>query len=130
MNNNLFSWFQCCKANVKTLYLGRFILELSLMEYKFVFRRDSLMAAAALYIARITRDEGPWVSFSLDYRVNEKLTVNFVVLLVKNVKYRMIWTTIKLVLAPKSSTNLCWISYGLLRNSPTVQHFQHFLGDL
>ena len=40
------------------------------------------------------------------------------------------WTTIILVLDPKSSTNLCRILYGKLRNSPTVQHFQHFLGDL
>ena len=40
------------------------------------------------------------------------------------------WTAIKIVLAPKSSTNLCQISYGKLHNSPTVQHFQHFQGDL
>jgi hypothetical protein len=53
---------QCAKSQVKTLYLGRYLLELSLMDYKFVFRSESMMAAAALYIARIMRDEGPWVS--------------------------------------------------------------------
>ena len=45
-----------------TLTLARYILELSLMEYSLVTKRDSVIAAAALYIAMKMKGEGEWVS--------------------------------------------------------------------
>ena len=46
---------------METLTLARYILELSLMEYDLVKERDSMIAAAALYIAMRMRKEGAWV---------------------------------------------------------------------
>lgn len=42
---------KCVKADMKFLTLARFILELSLQDYKFAHVRDSLKACAALYLA-------------------------------------------------------------------------------
>jgi len=42
---------KCVKADMKFLTLARFILELSLQEYKFASVKDSLKACAALYLA-------------------------------------------------------------------------------
>lgn len=47
--------------SMETLTLARYILEISLMEYSLVVARDSLLAAAALYIAQKMRKEGAWV---------------------------------------------------------------------
>jgi len=48
------------KTSMITLTLSRYILELSLMEYSMVTKRDSLIAAAALYIAMKMKGEGEW----------------------------------------------------------------------
>lgn len=53
---------QCARSHIKTLYLARYLLELSLMEYKLVFHSESKTAASCLYIARRMRGEGGWVS--------------------------------------------------------------------
>lgn len=42
---------KCVKADMKFLTLARFILELSLQDYKFAAVKDSLKACAALYLA-------------------------------------------------------------------------------
>lgn len=42
---------KCVKADMKFLTLARFILELSLQDYKFASIKDSLKACAALYLA-------------------------------------------------------------------------------
>lgn len=42
---------KCVKADMKFLTLARFILELSLQDYKFASVKDSLKACAALYLA-------------------------------------------------------------------------------
>lgn len=42
---------KCVKADMKFLTLARFILELSLQDYKFAAVRDSVKACAALYLA-------------------------------------------------------------------------------
>jgi len=42
---------KCIKADMKFLTLARFILELSLQDYKFAAVRDSIKACAALYLA-------------------------------------------------------------------------------
>lgn len=42
---------KCVKADMKFLTLARYILELSLQDYSFVYVKDSLKAAAALFLA-------------------------------------------------------------------------------
>lgn len=42
---------KCVKADMRFLTLARYILELSLQDYSFVFLKDSLKACAALYLA-------------------------------------------------------------------------------
>ncbi|WAR27887.1 CCNB3-like protein [Mya arenaria] len=51
---------KCNRANMETLTLGRYILEMSLMEYDFVPRRESEMAAAALFLALRMKNTGTW----------------------------------------------------------------------
>uniref|UniRef100_A0A0B6YTC7 Uncharacterized protein n=1 Tax=Arion vulgaris TaxID=1028688 RepID=A0A0B6YTC7_9EUPU len=48
------------RMSMETLTLARFILEMSLMEYELVVARDSMLAAAALYIAQKMKNEGTW----------------------------------------------------------------------
>ena len=52
---------QCNRANMETLTLGRYVLEMSLMEYEFVHRSESQMAAAALYLALRMKNICDWV---------------------------------------------------------------------
>ena len=52
---------QCGHSPVKTLYMGRYLLEMSLMDYSMAFESDSRVAAACLYIARRMLAEEPWV---------------------------------------------------------------------
>jgi len=47
-------------CSIVTLTLARFILEMSLMEYGLVAHRDSLIAAAALYIAMAMNGDKDW----------------------------------------------------------------------
>ncbi|XP_076453514.1 G2/mitotic-specific cyclin-B3-like [Babylonia areolata] len=65
---------RCGRSETKTLYLARYILELSQMEYKFVFQRESMMAASVLYIARMMRRETGWtptLEFYTGYTLKE-----------------------------------------------------------
>ncbi|GFR78764.1 G2/mitotic-specific cyclin-B3 [Elysia marginata] len=48
------------RLSMETLTLARYILELSLMEYDLITEFDSMIAAAALYIAMRMRSEGAW----------------------------------------------------------------------
>ncbi|KAK3770612.1 hypothetical protein RRG08_052953 [Elysia crispata] len=48
------------RLSMETLTLARYILELSLMDYDLVKELDSMIAAAALYIAMRMRSEGSW----------------------------------------------------------------------
>jgi len=48
------------KTTMQTLTLARFILEMSLMEYGLVSKKDSIIAAAALYIAMKMAKDGEW----------------------------------------------------------------------
>ena len=66
-------YLQCGRANMETLTLARYILEMSLMEYDFVHRRESEMAAASLCLALRMKKAGDWVSwkqFILFHSVN------------------------------------------------------------
>lgn len=51
---------KCCRASVETLTLARYILEMSLMDYKVIQIRDSLTAAAALLLALRMKNVGQW----------------------------------------------------------------------
>ncbi|KAG8228086.1 hypothetical protein J437_LFUL000085 [Ladona fulva] len=63
------------KAPMDVLYLARYILEMSLMEYSLVSRSDSKMAAAALLLARIMKnlDESwnPALEYYTGYKVSD-----------------------------------------------------------
>lgn len=54
---------KCIKADMKFLTLARFILELSLQDYKFAAVRDSIKACAALYLA---------LKMAVSYEANNK----------------------------------------------------------
>lgn len=58
---------KCGRANMETLTLARYILEMSLMEYEFVPKRESEMAAASLWLARKMRKEGDWTKTLVHY---------------------------------------------------------------
>ncbi|KAK7475504.1 hypothetical protein BaRGS_00033260 [Batillaria attramentaria] len=64
---------KCGRSPIVTLTLARYILELSLMEYKFVSYRDSLLAASCLYIARRMQQEEVWTP-TLEYYTGYKLS--------------------------------------------------------
>ena len=57
---------QCAKLEMETLTLARYILEMSLADYDFVDKSDSLMASASLLLAlKISphhRNQEPWTS--------------------------------------------------------------------
>jgi len=62
------------KTSMSTLTLARYILEMSLMEYSLVTKRDSVIAAAALYIAMKMSKDGEWegeVVTSSGYNVDD-----------------------------------------------------------
>jgi len=52
---------QCARVSIVTLTLSRYILESSLLDYMFVGRHESLMAAACLLLAMYMNKEGVWV---------------------------------------------------------------------
>ncbi|KAK3095769.1 hypothetical protein FSP39_018809 [Pinctada imbricata] len=51
---------KCARASMETLTLSRYILEMSLMEYKFIKYRESKQAAACLYLAMKMKNAGDW----------------------------------------------------------------------
>ncbi|XP_050417984.2 G2/mitotic-specific cyclin-B3 [Patella vulgata] len=51
---------KCVRAEMKTLTLARYILEMSLMDYSLISVRESKLAAAALHLARKMKKEGDW----------------------------------------------------------------------
>ena len=50
-----------------TLTLSRYILESSLLDYRFVGHRESLMAAACLLLAMCMNSDGVWVCLQRNY---------------------------------------------------------------
>ncbi|KAL4220210.1 G2/mitotic-specific cyclin-B3 [Mactra antiquata] len=51
---------KCGRANMETLTLARYILEMSLMEYEFIHKRESEMAAASLLLSLKMKKAGEW----------------------------------------------------------------------
>ncbi|XP_053403016.1 G2/mitotic-specific cyclin-B3-like [Mercenaria mercenaria] len=58
---------KCGRANMETLTLARYILEMSLMEYEFVSKRESEMAAASLWLALKMKKAGDWTNTLVHY---------------------------------------------------------------
>ena len=59
---------------MEVLTLGRFILEMSLMDYNIIRQKDSLVAASALLLASLKKGQDIWVSV---YVVVLKSTVSW-----------------------------------------------------
>ncbi|XP_013779843.1 G2/mitotic-specific cyclin-B3-like [Limulus polyphemus] len=57
---------RCAKVTMEVLTLARYILETSLMDYDLIDTRDSMVAAAALYLAIQMKNLGEW-SPTLEY---------------------------------------------------------------
>jgi len=51
---------RCGKVCMEDLTLARYILELSLMDYELIDASDSLLAAAALFLAKAIKDDATW----------------------------------------------------------------------
>jgi len=58
---------QCARVSLVTLTLARYILESSLLDYSFVCRSDSMMAAACLLLAMKMNSDGNWDSTMVHY---------------------------------------------------------------
>jgi G2/mitotic-specific cyclin 2 len=50
--------------DIHTRTVGKFIMEISLLDHRFMEHRPSHVAAAAMYLSRQVMDKGPWVSYS------------------------------------------------------------------
>lgn len=48
--------------DIQTRTLGKYLMEISLLDHRFVPYRQSHVGAAAMYLARLILDRGPWVS--------------------------------------------------------------------
>ena len=51
--------------DITTRTIGKYLIEISLLDHRFMSYRQSLVAAAAMYLARLILDRGPWVCRSL-----------------------------------------------------------------
>lgn len=58
---------KCARADMQTLTLGRYILERSLMDYRFTQQRDSKMAAASLLLALSIKKTSLWNTTLVHY---------------------------------------------------------------
>lgn len=48
--------------DIQTRTLGKYLMEISLLDHRFLYYRQSHVAAAAMYLARLILERGPWVS--------------------------------------------------------------------
>lgn len=50
--------------DIQTRTLGKYLMEISLLDHRFMQYRQSHVSAAAMYLARLILERGPWVSLS------------------------------------------------------------------
>lgn len=50
--------------DIQTRTLGKYLLEIGCLDHRFIEHPPSLVAAAAMYLARLVLERGPWVSSS------------------------------------------------------------------
>jgi len=55
--------------DIQSRTIGKYLMEISLLDHRFMCYRPSLVAAAAMYLARLILDRGEWVSLS---RINKE----------------------------------------------------------
>merc|ERR1711962_2189 len=60
---------RCGKVCMEDLTLARYILELSLMDYELIDASDSLLAAAALFLAKAIKEDATWNQTLAHYSV-------------------------------------------------------------
>lgn len=53
--------------DVQTRTLGKYLMEVSLLDHRFMGYRQSHIGASAMYLARLILDRGPWVSSSTKF---------------------------------------------------------------
>lgn len=58
---------KCGRCDMETLTLARYILEMSLMEYDLIHKRESEVAAASLLLARRMKKAGDWTKTLVHY---------------------------------------------------------------
>ena len=58
---------KCSKVHIKDLTLARYILELSLMDYELIDAPDSMLAAAALFLAKVIQGKPTWSQALIDF---------------------------------------------------------------
>jgi len=51
--------------DIQTRTLAKYLIEISLLDHRFLVYQQSHVAAAAMYLARVILDQGPWVCSSL-----------------------------------------------------------------
>jgi len=61
-----------CKASMEVLTLGRYILEMSLMDYNIIQQKDSKVAAASLLLASLMKGQDVWDRTLVHYSGYEK----------------------------------------------------------
>ena len=61
--------------DIQTRTLGKYLLEISLLDHKFMRYRPSHIAAASMYLARLVLERGEWVSIVIVSTISNILTV-------------------------------------------------------
>lgn len=51
--------------DIQSRTIGKYLMEISLLDHRFMAYRPSHCAAASMYLARMMLDRGPWVSFRM-----------------------------------------------------------------
>lgn len=54
--------------DIQTRTLGKYLLEISCLDHRFIAHPPSQVAAAAMYLARLVLERGEWVSYATSYR--------------------------------------------------------------
>lgn len=57
---------------IQTRTLAKYLLEISLLDHRFLAYHQSHVAAGAMYLARLVLDRGPWVRFFISLPAREK----------------------------------------------------------
>ena len=62
--------------DIQTRTLGKYLLEISLLDHRFMKYNPSQVAAASMYLARLILERGPWVSYG--YYASDKTSLTIV----------------------------------------------------
>ncbi len=62
--------------DIQTRTIGKYLMEISLLDHRFMAYRPSHVAAAAMYLARLIFDRGDWVSLARHLTLNIMIVIN------------------------------------------------------